>query len=553
MEPETISETSVHSKEVAGGSFWNLIGSILLKLVSFFYVVLLARAASADDVGIFYLALSIIGLISVFSDIGLPASLQRYIPFFEGRKEKDKVFGTLKINYVVVGAISAILTALVWWQADTIANIYQNAQLAETIRILSVYILLQNVFRINTSYLQGKCDMKSCQYLVNLQNVVKLIFTVILFYLYGPSVIMITAAFVASFLVAALWSFYFIRDDVAKLSRTSLLMDKELRSEIIPFGIMLTILNSFWIVVSSSDKILMGYLIPSAYALEAVAIYSMATNASYILSLFSGAIEAISFPVMSRLVGQNNLAQVLAVIGTSQRWVAFITIPTSLVFIVFSSDILGMVYGNAYRAGAIVMALITFGLLIRSFVSIPAMALAAMRRVDLELKIIVLTAVLNLVLNVLFIPLYGIEGSALATLASFVFMFFLFAYYANKIFNFVFPVEIYKLAITGVVAFIIVLLLKTALSFIVLPLPILQLVQWSSELSPYLSKFLYLAYLGFLTALSVLIFGCVSLVFKCFHNEDISMLKTLLLKFRIPTQLISLTEKIALYGVPRGT
>ena len=72
------------SREVAKGSFWSLAGSVFFKLSSLLYVVLLARAASQDDIGTFYLALSAMSLIWVFSDLGISGALTRYVPFFEG-------------------------------------------------------------------------------------------------------------------------------------------------------------------------------------------------------------------------------------------------------------------------------------------------------------------------------------------------------------------------------------------------------------------------------------------------------------------------------------
>ena len=56
-------EASAHSKEVAKGAFWSLAGQAGIRLVGFFYLVVLARMASQDDVGTFYLALSIFGVL----------------------------------------------------------------------------------------------------------------------------------------------------------------------------------------------------------------------------------------------------------------------------------------------------------------------------------------------------------------------------------------------------------------------------------------------------------------------------------------------------------
>ncbi|MBI5046934.1 oligosaccharide flippase family protein, partial [Candidatus Micrarchaeota archaeon] len=107
-------EISEHSKEVAKGSFWSIFGSIVFKLISFLYVILLARAASQEDVGIFYLSLGIVTIVSFVSDLGLPSALIRYVPYYEGKKELGKINQLLKMSYVGVTVVGAVITIILW-------------------------------------------------------------------------------------------------------------------------------------------------------------------------------------------------------------------------------------------------------------------------------------------------------------------------------------------------------------------------------------------------------------------------------------------------------
>src|SRR5208283_2517962 len=144
-----MADLSEHSKTVAKGSFWSLFGSVLIKLSSFIYVIFLARFASQNDVGTFYLALSVISIITIFSDLGVSGAFLRYVPFFEGKGHRGKIRDLIGMSYKYLTLFSIIMMLIVISQADAIGAIYHNASLPYAIMVLSVYVLVGNIFRIN--------------------------------------------------------------------------------------------------------------------------------------------------------------------------------------------------------------------------------------------------------------------------------------------------------------------------------------------------------------------------------------------------------------------
>ena len=184
MEEEGI---EAHSAEMAKGTFWGLLGNVFIKAFSFIYIIYIARAVSQDDVGLFYLSLSIIGLVGAWRNFGLPAALARYVPYYEGRNEGGKARRLLEYTYIV-NALSGIgLAALLYAGAGWIGEIYQNPALPGALRLLSSFMLLENLFSIGTGFLQSVADIKSMQAMNAAQNLLKLVFTVVFFQFFGPS------------------------------------------------------------------------------------------------------------------------------------------------------------------------------------------------------------------------------------------------------------------------------------------------------------------------------------------------------------------------------
>ncbi len=535
-----------YSTEMAKGSIWGLAGSIALKLISFLYAIIIARAASQNDVGIFYLCISILTIPGIFDDLGLPGSLARYIPYFQERNEKAKVRDLLKTSYFLVTVSSSIIVILLLWQAGNIGVIYHNAQLPFAIQLLSVFLILNNLLSMNTSYFQGRGDIRSLQFALNVQNVFKLILTVAFFFFFGASVLTLSAAFLLSFLIAFVSSLPEVIKKFSELPQIGEGLSKsELVKEIIPFGLTLSVIGSLWGLISSADRLLLGYLAAPTVASEIVAIYSIATTFAGVLLIFPASIGNIFLPLMSRLAAKNDYNKMRSVMETANRWVLIITIPVAVMFIGFSSQMLSEFYGVSYAKGSDVMAIFTFGLLISSFSYIISIAFAAIRMIKLEFKITIVVAAVNVLLNLIFIPMYGMVGSAMASVMGFVVMLALFSYYGKKTFGFVFPSEAFRLLLAGFFMFALILLIRPFSISLSFSLPHFL----DAGLQSYISKILFLFFIGIIFVISSLFFVLVAIFLKCFKKEDVSIMKKGLVRLKLPQIIISSSEKLLSLGV----
>lgn len=537
---------SQHSAEVAKGSFWSLAGNALFKLVSFAYVVLIARAASQEDIGTFYVALSAMSLIWVFSDVGISGAFTRYVPYFEGKGERGKIRDLLFTSFRCLGLLSLLLIAILFWQADAIGALYSNPSLPEAIRILSAYVLLGNLFRLNYLYLQGIADIRSSQLYQNLQNLMKLVFTLALFYMFGASVATISAGFVLSFLAAFLISFIPVFRSAMAMSGPEHLGRHELVSEIIPLGMTVAVVQYFSTIIASCDKLILGYVADPSSSAAMVAVYSMALTLASVLMVFPGSVGSIFLPIVSRLSGKNDLAGMRDVMATAQRWSLFITLPVAIVMVAFSSDMLTVFYGIDYASGALAMSLFTIGLAIASFSFMVSLALTAMRLVKIELMVAAACGIINIVLNALLIPQYGMVGAAAASVASFLISALLLSHYAVKLIGYRSPPESYKLLLSMASVLLVVLLVRPPIS------QAASSIIAQAGAGEYLPKAIYLAILGALIFASGALFVAASLALKCFRGEDVSLMRKVLAKAGVPEPLSAMAEKVASYGVHAG-
>lgn len=542
-------EMAEASREVAHGTFWNLAGTFFSKILSFIYTIYIAHAVSQGDIGIFYLALGIVGLIGVWKDLGLPSALIRYIPYFESRGEHGKANSLLKYSYAVTVALGVVLTAIVWLLADPIGGLYGNAALPEALRLMSLYVLLDNILKIGSAYIQGKAEMKLGQVISNVSMLAKLVLTVLLFQVYGATVATLTAAFLGSMVVGIVISLPIVAGRM--VTRTEHagpgLARSEVLGEIMPFGIMLTILQTFNVITSSTDKVLLGYLAPQSVAVDLVAIYSFALTLGNNIIVFPAAVGGIFLPIISRMVGKQDLGGVRRQIGTSQRWILMITLPMAAVMVAFAGEMLTIFFGGAYSCGHFAMAVSIIGMIFMAFAYTVSLALAGMRLVKLELYIAAASGLMNVMLNILLIPAFGMEGAAVATAISLGTWGLLMMHYGKKMTGFESPASAYRLVAAGVITCLLIFALKPIVAFAAMQMPPVG----EAEMQPYTSKVAYLFLLGIVSLAAFAAFGVLAIALKCFELDDLMVSRKIFRRFEIPNWIESLGERIILVGIKK--
>lgn len=543
-------EARQHNTQIAKGSFFGIVGSMAFKIVSLLYLVLVARAVSQEDVGLFSLAFAVVSFLEIMTNLGLPASLSRYLPYFDGRGDAGKSKYLIKLSCALLIPTSALFSVALWLGAGASASIYPDIpRLPEAIRLLSSFIFFGALFQLNVGYLKGRADMRSLQWLQNLQNVLKLALSLIFFVAFSPSIEALCYAFVLSYPLSMLLAFpAAYRKEKSLPGGQCSIRAAEMLGEVLPFGLALSVVASIWAVLMYSDRLLLGYMLPPSDAVILVASYSFATTMASAITMFPVSVGNIFLPVTARLVGKQDMSQISGVMGTAQRWILFITMPFALVMVVFSEELIGIVYGKDYVSGAAAMSIFTVGLVLQAL-SIPiTLLISAMRAVKLQLAIAFVTAAANVILCILLIPGYGIAGAAAASALSFALMALILAWHSARAFSFVFPLSTYKIALAAILVFLVMSLMHGSVSGAAQYLPQFG----EGELGAYASKLVYVGYIGAMVLLCGGLFMLTALLLKCFQREDVVLMKKAMLRARIPQPLADFAEHVASRGVPDG-
>lgn len=172
-----------------------------------------------------------------------------------------------------------------------------------------------------------------------------------------------------------------------------------------------------------------------------VGVYEIAWRVTAVVMLFSSSIATTIFPKVSQWDAEDATERIETLLSEAIAPALFVAIPAFFGVVLFSEEILGLVFGAEYAAGWLVLIILMGEKVIQSVHIILGRSLQGINRPDLAAKAGVVSIVLNLVLNVVLILEYGIVGAAVATALSFIVNSILHAYYLSRFVSIRVPYE----------------------------------------------------------------------------------------------------------------
>ncbi|MCL6089179.1 MAG: flippase [Candidatus Marsarchaeota archaeon] len=545
--PAPILELNEETVVMASGTMWQNLGSIALKFISFIYTIIIARLVSQDDVGLFYFALGIIGMIGIFADLGLCTSLQRYVPYYLGKKDKVSADRIIRLTLTLSPLFLLTVSLLTFALAPALAGFFHNPGLEPVLVLLAVYLSISQVVNACVAVLTALKRMKESSIAYSVQNALKVALTLALVFGIGASAKALVLAFILSYVPIGFYLILITRKALKPIDTPTpfpLSQYGPMLREIIPFGLTMVGVVLFSSIVTYTDRMMLGFFIQTD-ANAKIAIYTMATNFAGLATLFAASVLAMLFPMASELVGRGDRARLNQTAQTAMRWVLFSSVPLVVFMVAFSGPILRILYGAAYEPGALALALFSIGMLAGLLGAVQRTTLAGMRLIKIELLSVAIGALVNVWLNILFVPLWGINGAAFASLIAFIVMSAVNQHFANKYSGFLFPPSAWKNLAAGLLAFLPLAVLAwfsypylTSLSFAAADQSLAMLIG---------DKFVKVGILGVFFCLAGLFYVMAINLLHLPQPEDTQVMRRILSRMPIPPKLAAMCVRLTIW------
>lgn len=235
----------------------------------------------------------------------------------------------------------------------------------------------------------------------------------------------------------------------------------------LPF-LLSSVLNT---VNGNIDKVILGF---NNKEYGDLAVYQAAYNFVNFIITFIGIIFLPLFPYVVRAYseGKEKIAKTLKLVC---RVVLMITIPISIGGILLSKEIISVFYDKEYIGAHIPFKILMIYIFIFSIREVYAYSLNAFKLEKKYLRVVGVSALCNLILNLIFIPLYGYIAAAIVTALTEIINLIFMRRYIRKIAKFNDFKEVIRILIPSLIMGISIVIIKNYFSsiFIIIPIAII--------------------------------------------------------------------------------
>ena len=177
---------------------------------------------------------------------------------------------------------------------------------------------------------------------------------------------------------------------------------------------------SVWIFLSSvgstifgyTDRILIGYFMTNTE----VGIYSIVFQFTAAATFTTLALQTTLYPKFSNMSATGTLNKISPLLSRAFTYSLILAVPVCIGGWLLGERLLYFFYGADFSSGAPVLSIILAVQIFNVFMFLQTMTLNAINKPKLAFYVTAIAATLNVILNLILIPLFGIIGAALATL-----------------------------------------------------------------------------------------------------------------------------------------
>lgn len=401
-------------RQTIKGTIMNYIG-VLVGFITTFFIV--TKYLTPEEVGLTRVLVDASILLSSLAQLGTSTSAMRYYPYFKDEKEKDHGFFGWSVIIPFVGFI--VFTALFFVFKTPIENYFsQNSELFVDyiyfVIPMAFFMMYLLVFETNSNLLMRIVVPKF------IREVGIRLMTLIVYLLYAFDVINLDGMVVSLCLtygIATLLNviYLFTLKKISFKIQPSYI-SKWLRKDFIFYTLFLIISS----LASNLVPVLNTFFVSGKLGLAVAGINTIAVYIANMVEIPYRSLAAISRPQISQSMKDNNVMEV-NVLTQNVSLHQFMASSFIFFLIWINIDLLYTLIpnGNVYDEAKFVVFILAIVKIINTSLNVGATVLSYSKYYYYSLLFTIILTVSTIIMNIKLIPIWGIEGAAIASLISY--------------------------------------------------------------------------------------------------------------------------------------
>jgi len=408
------------------------IAVILSKLFTYLYRIIIARHFGPEAYGLFTLALMVVGWFALFSTVGLTQGILRYLSIYRGKNDLEGIRVIFRKTSQVL-LISGVITGFVMFFLSEVISIgiFHNAQLIVFLKILAIVVPLTILMEVYLSTLRAFERIGLYSFIFNIFQSFTKLATLAIFVFIGLGLNSIVWSYLAGILGSAILGYIACKKYFPEIFQKSLLNKKaqyNLIKRVYSYSWPLLFFGLVTSIFYWTDTFVVGYF---KTTLE-VGLYNAAVPIAALMGLTSELFMQLFFPLVTKEYAKKNFPLITEISKQVGKWIFIINLPILILMLLFPGVVINILFGSQYLAAENALRFLSIGMLFSSIFIVSNRLISIMGKSKIILVDIIIAAIINLVLNIVLVPRYGIDGAAFSTMTSIILLNLIFLFQSKK-------------------------------------------------------------------------------------------------------------------------
>ena len=381
------------------------ITNLLVALNTIILIPILTKNFSASDYGIYVQMITTFFLITSIANLGLPYTMVR---FLSAEKDKEKVKDGFYSMATLILIISFFISMLIFIFSKGIATSLFNGNIG-VVKLISIIVFFGTLNSLLIDFFVTFGQMKRYSILLLFQTYFSL-FIISYFTLSGQGIFMVVFGFLITqvllFLIMISVVVYEIGFKIPKFNNIN---------EYLHFAIPIIPNNLSTWIVESSDRFVIVIVLGTAF----VAYYAPGYTIGMVILLFFTPLSVLLSSILPKYYENGEMNEVMIFINYSLKYFLLVAIPSFFILSLLSKQILLIITTPEIAIN---------GYLVTPFIALSALLFGVygiiMNLVILEKKTKIIGSIWTIaalisLLNIIFVPIFGILAAAAVTLLSY--------------------------------------------------------------------------------------------------------------------------------------
>ena len=382
---------------------------IFATLLGFLNQIVLARVLGAGGIGEVILAVTIVRISTQIAKFGMEEAMMKFVPIYSEQNNKEQLSGAISFALKFSLLFSLAFMFLIIGTSKFLAiTVFHSEGLLKLLPVIALSIPAWVVRDVIGGILKGYKDiLRSLIPEMLISPVFRLLIFLLLIIMEASPLYAIIAV-VAGEALAVMVSIIFLKRRIGELKPFKKKCEHKKVLEV-AYAVIFTSMSV--LLYTQADIWIIGMYMPS----EAVGIYGIAAKLVLLVYFPMLAFTAIIPPLISSVYSAGNKEELEKIVAESTRWILSMALPIILILLFEGKLILEYAYGQEFTAGYAALVILIMGQLVKAGAGLIGGILQMTGGHRIYMKVNIVWGIINIVLNILLVPRFGMIGAAAAT------------------------------------------------------------------------------------------------------------------------------------------